>query len=92
MTQPKISLSFLNDHGAIASIEDDDMNDVAIYQSYTNKSAKTACTQAAKRLRILAKAFENLALMDKPFTESAHVAAMRQARKDVNSAPAPEAP
>ncbi len=74
----KISLSLWNDCGAVAAIEDDDMNSVDIYLATDSQDATTACQVAAMRLRKLADAFDRLATMDDPFTSKAHRRAMKK--------------
>lgn len=64
----RISLSKLNEEGAIAYIEDDDGNETMIAVDFDNSDAEQICQEAAKELRELADAFDRFAEMEKPFT------------------------
>ena len=76
----RISLMHYNDRGAVAAIDDGDMDRVQIVLSQTKRDAPSICAEAAKRLRKLADAFERLAEADDPFTDKAQKQAMKLVR------------
>ncbi len=79
-----ITMGELNSRGIYAAIEDGERNDVAVYEDNSRISVERACRESAKRLRLLADAFDILATMDDPFkikTQNAAMAAARQAAK-----------
>lgn len=79
MAKTKIRLALWNDKGAVAGIEDGDMNDVDIVLHKGKRDAKAICLEAAKRLRKLADDFERLSEMDEPFKETTQRAATKAA-------------
>ena len=84
-TNLSIVLAKYNWEGLHASIEDDDeMDDICIHVDKCTDDAEAVCRIAAKRLRLLADAFDILATMDdpcRPVTRDAALAAARQAQR-----------
>lgn len=79
-----VTLGKLNSNGIYAAIENGEGNDLAVYEHFSRRTVERACRESAKRLRLLADAFDILATMDDPFkikTQNAAMAAARQARK-----------
>lgn len=76
----RISLMQYNESGAVAAIDDGDMDRVEIVLSQRRRDAPSICAEAAKRLRRLADAFDHLAKSDNPFTNKAQKQAMKLAR------------
>ena len=78
MPKARIRLAMWNSNGAVAGIEDDDMNvDIVLHKS--RQEPKAICKEAAKQLRRLADDFERLATMDEPFKEKTQRAAEKVA-------------
>lgn len=67
----RIELSRYNRRGAVASLANDDLDYLDIVVNAENPDPKAICLAAAHRLRELAKSFERLSTMEKPFTEYA---------------------
>ena len=68
-----------NSKGAVAEIEDDDMNSIEIALNKDRQNPKAICTEAARRLRKLADDFDRLALMEEPFKAKTQLAAAKVA-------------
>ena len=79
MPKARIRLAMWNSQGAVAGIEDDDMNDIDLVLHKSRQDPKAICKEAAKRLRRLADDFDRLATMDEPFKEKAQRAAAKVA-------------
>ena len=79
MKLPTISLAFYNTHGAIASIEGEDMEEVCVAVHSATRNPAIICGLAAQRLRKLADAFDRLATMDDPFKPATQRAAAKAA-------------
>jgi hypothetical protein len=69
MPKARIRLAMWNSQGAVAGIEDDDMNDINLVLHKSRQDPKAICKEAAKRLRRLADDFDRLSTMDEPFKE-----------------------
>ena len=82
-----VTLGKLNSNGIYAAIDSGE-NDLTVYEHFSRRTVERACRESAKRLRLLADAFDILATMDDPFrikTQNAAMAAARQARKPPTS-------
>jgi hypothetical protein len=78
-----VTLGKLNSNGIYAAIDSGE-NDLTVYEHFSRRSVERACRESAKRLRLLADAFDILATMDEPFktkTQNAAIAAARKASK-----------
>jgi len=83
-----ITLGKYNSDGIYAAVEDSESNDLTVYLHQSRRNVERACREAAKRLRLLADAYDALATMDEPFkikTQNAAMAAARQAAKQSTS-------
>jgi hypothetical protein len=79
-----ITLGRYNSDGIYAAIEDSESNDLTVYSHRSRRNVEKTCREAAKRLRLLADAYDALATMDEPLkikTQNAAMAAARQAAK-----------
>ena len=74
-----ISLARYNSGGICASINDED-DEVCIAVKSRSQNASGVCRDAAKRLRLLADAFDLLAGLDDPFKGKTHQAALAAAK------------
>ena len=85
MSKPKvrIRLARWNSQGAVAGINDDDMNDIVLVLNKSKQDPNAICKEAANRLRQLADGFDRLSTMDDPFKEKTQFAAMKEATKQV---------
>lgn len=77
----RIALSLWNDEGSVAQIEDGDMNTVDVYLAENSQNPTATCQKAAKKLRQLADAFDQLATMQDPYKESTQRLAMKKKSK-----------
>lgn len=88
MSRLSITMGKLNSRGIYAAIENSERDDLTVYENNFRSNAKRACRESAKRLRLLADAFDILATMDDPFkikTQNAAMAAARRAAKTSTS-------
>ncbi len=79
-----ITLGKFNDNGIYAAIEDYESNDLTVYLDHSKRNVQKACRESAKRLRMLADAYDVLATMDDPLmikTQNAAMSAARQAAR-----------
>ncbi len=81
MSQLKIVLGRYNDTGVFAAVEGADFDDIYIHVVRENGAPKAVCRAAAKKLHLLADAFEVLANMEEPLRPRTHAKAMRHARE-----------
>lgn len=82
-----VILGKLNSNGIYAAIHSG-KDDLTVYEHFSRRTVERACRESAKRLRLLADAFDILATMDDPFkikTQNAAMAAARQAAKTSTS-------
>ena len=81
MAELSIVLSKYNSEGLCAYIEDQDDDCVAIVVDRCTDDVEFVCRYSAKKLRLLADAFDILATMDKPCTPRTQKAAMAAAKQ-----------
>lgn len=71
----RIRLALFGDTGAVASVENSDMDIVDIVTNGKRRDPQAMCIKAAARLRKLANDFERLSTMESPFKEKTQRAA-----------------
>jgi len=82
MAELSIALSKYNSEGLCTLIEDQDDDQITILVDRCTDDVEFVCRHSARRLRLLADAFDILATMDKPCTprtQKAAIAAAKQA-------------
>lgn len=81
MAELSIALSKYNSEGLCASVEDQDEDCITIHVDRCTDDVEFFCRYSAKKLRLLADAFDILATMDRPCTPRAQKAAMAAAKQ-----------
>jgi len=81
MAELSIVLSKYNSEGLCAYIEDQDDDCITIHVDRCTDDVEFVCRYSAKKLRLLADAFDILATMDKPCTPRTQKAAMAAAKQ-----------
>ena len=81
MAELSIVLSKYNLDGLCALVENQDEDSITILADRCTDDVEFVCRYSAKKLRLLADAFDILATMDKPCTPRAHKAALAAAKQ-----------